>query len=157
MAVKIRSVYDPVPRVQLDCRVLDSKTGEYVFHPGRTKQADRDSCDINKILERFELTGQLPDMITRDPVYGDFADVPSYQESLNVVSMAHEQFAALSAKVREHFHNDPAEMLEFCSDPANGEEMVKLGLAVKRPESSPPSQPAPGDTGAAKSGNTPRA
>lgn len=106
--------------------------------PGRTKQSHKDECDINYIMARFNKTGQLPDMIKRNPQYGDFSNPLTYQESQNVVIHAQTQFASLSAKVRERFGNNPQKFLEFAVDPKNGEEMVRLGLAKKRePEAKP--------------------
>lgn len=140
--MNIRSVYGDRKRVALDFRVADPKSGEFVVRPGRTVQAEKDSCDINKILERYTRTGQLPDMIRREPRYGDFSEVPTFQEALEVVQRAETQFAGLSARVRERFHNEPAEMLAFCSDPKNAEEMIKLGLALPaKPVELSPSQP----------------
>lgn len=137
MVIKARSLFDRSdsvdPSVGLDCREVDPKTGEFVYVT-RTKQADKDGCDINKILARYVKTGQLPDLIRKDARYGDFASVPGYQESLEIISKAQEQFEALGARVRERFHNDPAEMLAFCSDPKNAKEMIELGLAVPAPQ-----------------------
>jgi phage internal scaffolding protein len=98
-----------------------------------TKQSDKDSCDINLILDRYAKTGVLPDLITKDPQYGDFTDVPTYQEACSIVSLAEAQFEALDAKTRERFGNDPALMLDFCSKSENHDEMVKLGLAIAKP------------------------
>lgn len=146
---KIRSIFDKSEKVVVDCRRYDAKLGKMVFDPGLTKQADRDACDINLILARYEKTGVLPDMIRQDARYGDFSNVPTYQEAMEVVFRSQEQFGALSARVRERFHNDPAEMLAFCSDPKNAAEMVQLGLAVPQtPSAQPAVSPEPGNTGA---------
>lgn len=146
--VKIRSIFDPSEDVGLDCREHDEKTGEYRYFT-RTKQADKEACDINNILRRYEKTGILSDMILENPQYGDFSDVASFQEACQVVRVAEEQFGALSARVRERFGNDPANMLAFCADPANRAEMVDLGLAV----APSPATPTAPDSGPAKSGN----
>lgn len=74
----------------------------------------------------------LPSLIKENPKYGDFANPLSYQESLNLVIHAQEQFNSLSSRVRERFANDPQKFLEFTSNPENAEEMVKLGLATVR-------------------------
>lgn len=116
-----RTAYGPRHRVQTD-----------VGGPSLTKQSFKEECDINVILRRFEKTGQLPDLIKQNPTYGDFSDVASYHEALNIVHLASEQFDNLSSRVRERFGNDPAKFLEFANDPKNSEEMVKLGLAVER-------------------------
>ena len=67
-----------------------------------------------------------------------------FQEAMEIVELAKLQFAALDAHVRKRFDNDPAKFLEFAEDPKNGQELVKMGLAVERKaeQASPPSQPA---------------
>lgn len=96
-----------------------------------TKQSFKDETDINNIVKQFNKTGLLPDMIKQNPKYGDFSDSSTYQESLNLVLFAQEQFNGLSSHIRERFNNDPAKFLEFASSEKNVEEMVKLGLATK--------------------------
>lgn len=96
-----------------------------------TQQQHKDDCDINNILKRYEKTGILPDLIKADPQYGDFSTVPSYQQALDTVYKAQEQFDALGAKIRERFQNDPEKFLQFVNDPKNIDEMCSLGLATK--------------------------
>lgn len=98
------------------------------------QQNAKDECDVNKILERFNKTGQLPNMIKKNPQYGDFSLVPDYQECLNKVMFAQEQFAGLSSKVRARFENDPAKFLAFAINPQNLKDMVELGLAKEPPQ-----------------------
>lgn len=118
--------YDVRPSPGVDCS----------NDPGLTKQSFKDECDINQIVKRYETTGQLPDMIKTNPQYGDFSQVGTYMDSLEIVSKAHEQFEALNAHIRARFDNDPAKFLDFASDPKNLKEMVSLGLAVAREDSS---------------------
>lgn len=128
----------------VDFRVKNKK-GELVFDPGLASQADRDACDINKILERYQLTGSLPDLIRQDPQYGDFSEVQDFHAAMDTVIKAQEQFAALSVEVRKRFDNDPAKMLEYvasaASDVEKQRELVKLGLALERPLPPPPGRP----------------
>lgn len=129
--MKIRKgLFDRVG-VPFVCETLNDK-GEFVPDPGRTKQADKESCDINNILSRFEKTGQLPDLIKSDSRYGDFSDVVSYEKAFEAVSIAEEQFMALDATVRARFDHDPVKMLEFVSDPKNKEKLVEMGLALPK-------------------------
>nr|QJB18997.1 MAG: internal scaffolding protein [Microvirus sp.] len=95
---------------------------------GVTKQADLRDCDINLIMKRYEKTGVLPDLIVKDGRYGDFSEVPDYQEACNIVKMADEQFAALDVTIRNRFANDPANFLAFVTDPKNIDEVEKMGL-----------------------------
>ena len=126
--------YQPIPEAERPKLKCDPKLG-------RTKSEFAHECDIKNIMTRFEKTGVLPELIKKNPVYGDFAEAPTYQESLNTVLHAQEQFSALPSKVRARFGNDPQEFLTFASDASNAEEMVKLGLAVQRPPQAPPTPP----------------
>lgn len=97
----------------------------------RTKQSHKDETNINKIVAKYKKTGILPALIKQNPAYGDFTAVPDYQESLNRVIFAQEQFNGLSAAVRKRFNNDPGEFLEFASNPENKETLYDLGLAER--------------------------
>lgn len=97
-----------------------------------TKQADKEACDINNIVKKYQLTGQLPSMIKQNPQYGDFASVPDFSAAMEIVSKAQFQFDALDPRVRHRFDNDPLKFLAFATDGKNVDEMVKMGLAVKR-------------------------
>lgn len=99
--------------------------------PGKTDGSQAAECDVNTIVDRFTKTGILPG-VDAERMYADVSDVGTYQESLHVVMRAQEQFDSLDAFVRKKFDNDPAKFLEFCADPKNAEEMVKLGLATER-------------------------
>lgn len=91
-------------------------------------------CDINEIVRRFGLTGELP-LNERPPIVGDFTDVVDYHTALNAVRLAEIGFQGLPANVRARFDNDPGKMLDFLEDPGNREEAVKLGLV------NPPAEP----------------
>jgi len=106
----------------------------FVGAKSRTKQEFVNECDINNIIKRYRVTG-LMRQLPLEPMYGDFTNIPSYQESLNVVIRGQEAFARLPSDIRTKFDNDPARFLEFMSNPENQEEIYKLGLA-KRPEPS---------------------
>ncbi|QXP08184.1 MAG: internal scaffolding protein [Arizlama microvirus] len=95
---------------------------------GVTKQSDLKDCDINLIMRRYEKTGFLPDLIVKDGRYGDFSEVPDYQEALNIVKLADEQFGALDVEIRNRFENNPAKFLGFVTDPKNLDEIEKMGL-----------------------------
>lgn len=100
-----------------------------------TKDSFKDECDINNIMAKFNKTGELPDMIKREPRYGDFSDPLSFQEAQNLIIHAGEQFEALPAKVRERFKNDPESFLRWVHEEASEEEMQTMGLLKeKQPE-----------------------
>lgn len=95
---------------------------------GVTKQSDLKDCDINAIFKRFEKTGLLPNAILKDGRYGDFSSVPDYQESLEIINHANEQFAMLDVEIRNRFQNSPEQFLAFVSDSKNVDELEKMGL-----------------------------
>lgn len=108
-----------------------------------TIQAFKDETDINVMLRRFGLTGQLS-VAAQQPFYGDFTAVGDYQSALDRVRAAGEGFDALPPKVRARFANDPAELIGFMQDPANEAEARELGLIPKKkpePVSEAPKDP----------------
>lgn len=105
----------------------------------RAQQQFRDECDINTIVERFGLTGELP-VGGRMPTYGDFRLVTDFHTAMQAVRESQEMFMQLPGLVRERFGQDPAKFVDFCLDPANLEECRKLGLAPPAPEALEPSK-----------------
>lgn len=95
----------------------------------RTKQSFAEESDINTIVRRFGLSGEMPSAVAM-PQYGDFTAVQDYHSALNVITAANEGFDALPAEVRSRFTNDPANLLAFLADDANRPEAEKLGLVV---------------------------
>lgn len=95
--------------------------------PSKTQQQFREDSDINTIVRRFGLTGQLPENASA-PAYGDFDEVLTYHDAMNMVRRADEAFMALPADVRYRFSNDPQLLMDFVSDADNLAEAQKLGL-----------------------------
>lgn len=100
------------------------------------KQSEADSCDVNKILEKYARTGILPE--TREAIWGqDFGDVPSFMEAMERVRMADEAFLALPAELRLECGNDPVKFVEKLQD---DDWAFRHGLR-ERPPSEEPSVP----------------
>lgn len=97
-----------------------------------TVQADSQATDINKIMARFERTGQVTHLAAVRPMFGNVPQFRGLADALIKVQEADDLFMGLDAAVRERFHNDPVEFIEFFDNPANLDEAVKLGLATKR-------------------------
>lgn len=116
-----------------DVDKVSVETGLVCDDPSLAQQQFKDECDINTILERFNVTGQLP-VSPLQPQFGDFSGITDYQTALNAVLDAQESFDALPARVRERFANDPAAFVDFCLDAANRDEMKALGLIEGAPE-----------------------
>lgn len=105
------------------------ETGEFVLTPSLTAQADAVEADINTLVRRFGITGQMPQGV-RMPTFQDFRSVFDFQSAMDSVATARESFLEMPAEVRYRFGNDPQAFVSFCSDPANLEEAKRLGLVV---------------------------
>lgn len=106
------------------------------------QQQFKDETDINTIVERFGLTGEMPH-VSHTPTYDDFTGVFDFQTAMNVVVQAQREFMSYPAKLRARFSNDPQEFLEFMDKPENMDEAIKLGLAERRePPAAPSTRPA---------------
>lgn len=129
---------------QYDSDAVSRSTALRGFGPGRTQQQYKDEVDINTIAKNFGITGRLPENV-RMPTFGDFTDVEDYQSALNAARRASHSFMQMPAEVRLRFENNPQKFLEFCSNGANREEAIKLGLiaAPPVPASVPPPPEAP--------------
>ncbi|QXP08559.1 MAG: internal scaffolding protein [Arizlama microvirus] len=101
--------------------------------PSLTQQQFREETDINTIVERFGVTGQIPGTY-HEPVSGDFTDVTTFEDAMNRVTEAQQNFLQLPAQLRERFNNNPQRLLDFLSDDENKPEALKLGLINKPPE-----------------------
>lgn len=125
--------------------LLDPATGELKRPPEMTKQSFVAECDINNIIKQYKQTGMVRHISAKAQAgaYLDLPDEVDFQVALNLVNSAEASFATLPAKVRDRFHNSPAEFLQFMSDPNNVEEMIALGLATKAPDPAPAPGPAP--------------
>ena len=105
--------------------------------PSRTKQSFAEECDLNRIMERYA----LPEAFAyaqavkngSQPIYDDFTTVGDYQEAMNIVLAAQEQFDNMPSNVRAFFDNDPVNMLQFVQKPEqNYEKGVELGLFKRK-------------------------
>lgn len=99
--------------------------------PSLTVQYEKEACDINNIIGNYKQSGQIQHLNKRQGGYGDVSAATSYQEALELVERAEEEFYQLPSELRYKLNNDPYKFLEYVNDPANFDEMVELGLAEK--------------------------
>lgn len=118
--------------------VTGEKPGITFDQPSQTLQSFKDDADINCIIARYEHTGVLVDPtvpVSRIPQFGDYSDLPSYQEAQNVILAANNAFSSLSSKIRERFGNDPAAYFDFVRNLKEGSddyvEAINLGIIDK--------------------------
>lgn len=120
---KFYTLYNPAPKQGLEFK-----------EPSMTDQSFKDECDMGKLIDRYNKTGFFYNPLAahgqkpRQPMFEDFADVPTFQDAQEVISRSQAQFEALPAKIRDFFDNDPALMLAFVHNPDNREKCVELGI-----------------------------
>lgn len=136
---------------RIDCSmrsVFDKEIAGDDYDPGRTHQSFAKDADINNIMAKYSRTGVLgdPSRPVRQAVFGDFSGL-DFQSDMNRLMDARERFMQLPSDIRNRFNNDPGELIDFVSDPANVEEAVSLGLlsspASEGEETAPEPAPAP--------------
>lgn len=105
--------------------------------PSLAVQSERDECDINTIVKRFGLTGNLPYGVDV-PAYDDYSMIPSdYHQALNFVMAADDTFMEMPASVRSRFDNDAGKFLDFVNNDSNYDEAIALGLVLRKPSPEP--------------------
>lgn len=120
---KFYTLYNPAPKQGLEFK-----------EPSMTDQSFKDECDMGKLVDRYNKTGFFYNPLTahqnkpRQPIFEDFADVPTFQDAQEVIARSQAQFESLPAKLRDYFDNDPALMLAFVADPKNHDKCVELGI-----------------------------
>lgn len=112
-----------------DTMEVSDETGLECLDESLAQQHAKDETDINTIVRRFGLTGELPSGV-RAPQYGDFTEATDYHTAMNAVIAANNSFMQLPADVRARFNNDAGAFVDFCSDDKNRDEAKKLGLIV---------------------------
>lgn len=93
--------------------------------PSLTVQSMSEDADLNIMLKRFKVTGQMPETV-RLPQYGDFSGITDFQSALNAVIEAEDNFLELPAELRARFQNNPQLLLDFVENPGNIAEVKKL-------------------------------
>lgn len=93
-----------------------------------TRQEFKDECDINSIMRRYQSTGELPHLNLGTAQFLDVSSSLVFQESMNFIAEAQSMFNDLPSAIRDRFHNDPSQFLEFCSNGDNRKELAQMGL-----------------------------
>jgi len=114
---------------------------------GKTVQSDRDASDINLVIKKYNLQplGLAPGWSGRIGEYGDFSEVPTFQEAMNKVVAARELFEQLDPILRQEL-GGPAGMLDkfdaaMAGDEREVERFIELGLLERVDD--PPVAPGP--------------
>lgn len=103
---------------------------------GRTRQSEKDACDVNLIIAHHRRGGVTAHVQQRVAAYG-FAPATTFHECMNEVRKAQETFDLLPASTRAFFANDPGRFVDFVSDPKNMAKLQELKLTVDRKKPDP--------------------
>lgn len=144
----VRKVFLRTP-YNYDGDAVSRETGLSNTEPSMAQQHFKEEVDINTIVARFGLTGQMPEDF-RAPEYGDFSDVVDFQSAQNAVLAAQAAFMEMPAGLRARFDNNPQTLMEFLADRANLDEARTLGLVA--PASAPAAVVPPTGAPAAQGG-----
>ncbi len=101
---------------------------KYTKH-GRTKQSYKDSCDINKLLEKGAKQGGLSHIERHGAKYGDFAAIDWEQVPLQLAE-GRQVFSELPAEIKREFNQSPGEFYEFVTNPENTNRIKELLPAI---------------------------
>lgn len=100
----------------------------------RTKQAYKDTTDINKILKKAA-TGQSLAHLYKYPeaTYGEFNGEFDLMTAFEKIEKGNQIFAELPSEVRREFNNDALSFLKFAGDPKNNGKLAELLPAIAKP------------------------
>jgi phage internal scaffolding protein len=127
-----RTPYDGKARDVSDATGVDASCA-----PGETVQAAQqqfiDMCDVNQVVAKYRVTGlvRVREAYARGS-YSDLSTAPDYHAAMNIVAAADQAFMQLPAALRARFNNNASDFLAFLDDPKNADEMLSLGLAVRK-------------------------
>lgn len=102
--------------------ILEAISPQYEPGHGRTKQSFKDSCDINKILEKATQTGSLAHVVKHGARYEDFANLP--QDLLASYQQRDAAFNDLPAEIKREFNQDPADFFRWAAKFQNESDLV---------------------------------
>lgn len=95
-----------------------------------TKQSEKDSCDLNKIIANYQRLGVDfgYGISAVSPEIVDFSNVGDFQAMMELQAQVKSVFDMLPASVRYRFNNDVSAFAHFASNPANVDQLVDLGV-----------------------------
>lgn len=114
-------------RRDYDREVVSLETSHWNDGESMVQQQFAKDADINEIVRRFGLTGELPPP-RPEGYYGDFSAITDFQSALEQLERARSGFEELPPEIREEFHNDPAGFVDWLADPGNWPEARRMGL-----------------------------
>ncbi len=97
---------------------------KYKLH-GRTKQSQRDECDINMLLERYQRDASLGHLEKYGGQYGNYADY-DFENHVTKIAEMETIFEQLPAEVKRDFGQSTNKFFEFVTNPENENRLAEL-------------------------------
>lgn len=120
--------------------------GRKRIHPkrggkSRTKPSLGSGTDINKMMAKYQATGNAEGFSTRGAArYGDFTSGLDYHAALTKVTEAKAAFMSLPSAIRDYVNQDHGELLDLVFNPARATKPETSGSFLQKTTTSP-SQP----------------
>lgn len=123
------------PYGQQPPRCFFETTGESL-----TQQHFTEECEINNILRSHDRNGVINHIHKGNAIYGDFSEITDFTDALHLIKNANKEFMNIPSEIREQFQNDAGQFFKFASDPANKDQLIKMGLANPEPSVAMPTE-----------------
>ena len=99
----------------------------------RTKQAFKDECDVNRLLQRFQKDGAMSHLEAYGQEYGEYSTF-DFHAQMEKLRRGNEIFAQLPSEIRSgEFENDPGRFFEYVNNPENVQRLPELFPALAKP------------------------
>lgn len=116
---------------QYDARVVSDMVSVDTGTETLVQQHFKEEVDINTIVRRFGLTAELPAW-SRQGMYGDFTGISDFDSAVDRIRHTQAAFMGLPAEIRDHFKNDPGELVRYASS-VSEEEFDRMVSARTEP------------------------
>ncbi len=103
------------------------------YSDGRTKQAFKDSTDINKLIARVAAGDTITHLAKHGAIYGDFTDIDDLLTGMTRLKKGEQIFADLPGEIRKEFDQDVGKFFNFVNDPANKDRLEAVLPALAQP------------------------
>lgn len=98
--------------------------------PSRTKKGEADHVNINNIVKRARLTGQIDHARTEEMEFGHWDASEDYMEARLRMQAAEDRFfETVPSELRALVDNDPALFVDWVQDPENESTLRENGLS----------------------------
>lgn len=128
----------PVGLRGYDAKIVSTETAVRTGDFTLTQQQFVEDADVNVIVRRFGISGQLPSRARGQAMYGDFTGITDFESARDVVARAEAGFKELPAQVRDQFGNDPARLIAYAQSVSEEEFIERIRVPAVGGVEAPP-------------------